>query len=51
MSDPAEVSLLHALHLIHFLRNIEWAISAVGGAQQDLIVGGMQGVADLNWFN
>jgi monoamine oxidase len=46
MSDPCEVSLLHALHVIHALKSIEWSASAVGGAQQDLVVGGMQGVAD-----
>lgn len=46
MSDPSEVSLLHALHLIHSLNNLEWIVSAIGGAQQDLIVGGMQGVAE-----
>lgn len=46
MSDPIEVSLLHALHLIHALKSLEWAVSAVGGAQQDLIDGGMQSVAD-----
>lgn len=46
MSDPSEVSLLHALHLIHSLKSLEWATSARGGAQQDLIKGGMQSVAD-----
>ncbi|WP_419420177.1 flavin monoamine oxidase family protein [Legionella sp. D16C41] len=46
MSDPAEVSLLHGLHLIHSLKSLEWILSAIGGAQQDLIVGGMQGIAD-----
>jgi len=45
MSDPAEVSLLHALHVIHALKSIEWAVGAVGGAQQDLVVGGMHGIA------
>jgi len=46
MSDPAEVSLLHALQLVHALKSLEWVTGAVGGAQQDLVVGGMQGVAD-----
>lgn len=45
MSDPAEVSLLHALHLVHSLKSIEWAVGAVGGAQQDLVVGGQQTIA------
>jgi monoamine oxidase len=45
MSDPAEVSLLHALHVIHALKSIEWAVGAVGGAQQDLVVGGAHGIA------
>jgi monoamine oxidase len=45
MSDPAEVSLLHALHEVHALRNIEWAVGAVGGAQQDLVVGGTHRIA------
>lgn len=46
MSDPSEVSLLHALHLIHSLQNLEWIVSAVGGAQQDLVAGGMQSIAE-----
>lgn len=45
MSDPAEVSLLHALQLIHALQSVQWAVGAVGGAQQDLVVGGNQRVA------
>jgi monoamine oxidase len=46
MSDPSEVSLLHALQVIHALTSIEWAIGAKGAAQQDLVVGGMQGLAE-----
>lgn len=45
MSDPNEVSLLHALHVVHALKSLEWAVGAIGGAQQDLIVGGMQSIA------
>lgn len=46
MSDPSEVSLLHALQLIHSLKSIEWIQSAKGGAQQDVVCGGMQLVAE-----
>jgi len=46
MSDPSEVSLLHALHLVHALKSLEWISGAVGGAQQDVVVGGMQAVAE-----
>lgn len=46
MSDPNEVSLLHALFIVHSLKNIEWIVSEEGGAQQDLLVGGMQGLAE-----
>lgn len=46
MSDPAEVSLLHALQLIHSLKSLEWIQGAKGGAQQDVVVGGMQAVAE-----
>lgn len=44
MSDPSEVSLLHALTVLHSLRNLEWIMMEEGGANQDLIVGGMQGL-------
>jgi monoamine oxidase len=46
MSDPSEVSLLHALHLLHALKSIEWIMSEEGGANQDLVVGGTQAMAD-----
>lgn len=46
MSHPNEVSLLHALFVIHSLNNIEWIVSEEGGAQQDLLVGGMQTLAE-----
>jgi monoamine oxidase len=46
MSDPAEVSLLHALHFIHSCRSIEWVASTIGGAQQDHVVGGTHGIAE-----
>jgi monoamine oxidase len=46
MSDPSEVSLLHALFFIHSFQSMDWILSAHGGAQQDLVVGGMQGIAD-----
>jgi monoamine oxidase len=35
MSDPFEVSLLHALHLVHALKSLEWISGAMGGAGQD----------------
>jgi monoamine oxidase len=40
-SDPAEVSLLHALFLIHSHRNMAHLTSVEGGAQQDRVAGGM----------
>lgn len=46
MSDPSEVSFLHALQLIHSLKSIEWIQGAKGGAQEAVVVGGMQAVAD-----
>lgn len=46
MSDPSEVSLLHALFVIHSLKSIEWIVSEEGGAQQDLLAGGMQLLAE-----
>ena len=46
MSDPAEVSLLHALYFVHSCRSIEWVGSTIGGAQQDHVVGGTQGIAE-----
>lgn len=45
MSDPTEVSLLHALHMVHALKSLEWIVGAAGGSQQDLVVGGMHGLA------
>jgi monoamine oxidase len=47
MSDPSEVSLLHALHLLHSLKSLEWIVSEEGGANQDLMVGGAQALAEL----
>jgi monoamine oxidase len=46
MSDASEVSLLHALHLVHSCQSIEWLTSAIGGAQQDHVVGGTHGIAE-----
>lgn len=46
MSDPAEVSLLHALHMIQALKSMEWIMSERGGAQDTLVVGGTQGLAE-----
>jgi monoamine oxidase len=46
MSDPSEVSLLHALQMLHSLKSLEWITGAEGGAQQDVVVGGMQAVAE-----
>jgi monoamine oxidase len=46
MCDPNEVSLLHALHLIHSSRSIEWLSSTIGGAQQDHVAGGTHGIAE-----
>jgi monoamine oxidase len=39
-SDPSEVSLLGALHLIHSNNGIEDLLNAKGGHQQDRVVGG-----------
>jgi monoamine oxidase len=46
MSDPSEVSLLHALHLLHSLKSLEWIVSEEGGANQDIMVGGAQTLAE-----
>jgi monoamine oxidase len=46
MSDPSEVSLLHALHLLHSLTSLEWIMMEEGGANQDVMVGGAQTLAD-----
>jgi monoamine oxidase len=46
MSDPSEVSLLHGLQMIHALKGLDWVTGAEGGAQQDVVVGGMQAVAE-----
>jgi monoamine oxidase len=45
-SDPSEVSLLHGLHMLHALEGLQWIMACKGGAQQDLVVGGMQTIAD-----
>jgi monoamine oxidase len=39
-SDPREVSLLHALYLIHSHQNLNHLTTIEGGAQQDRLVGG-----------
>lgn len=44
-SDPHEISLLHALFMVHSLNSLEWIISEEGGAQQEMMVGGMQTLA------
>lgn len=44
-SDPSEVSLLAALYLIHSHTSMEVMSSTEGGALQDLVVGGVHGVA------
>lgn len=44
--DPAEVSLLHALHYVHACKSIEWVGATIGGAQQDHVVGGTHGIAE-----
>lgn len=47
MCDPAEVSLLHALHCLRSLQSVEWILKdGPGGAQQDCVIGGMQSLAD-----
>lgn len=46
MSDPSEVSLLHALHVLHSLKSLEWIGSEEGGANQDIMVGGAQTLAE-----
>ncbi len=45
-SDPAEASLLHLLTLVRGSGNIEFLMSLEGGAQQELVAGGMQVVAE-----
>jgi monoamine oxidase len=45
-SDPAELSLLGALYLIAAHGGLERLFAIDGGAQQDRVVGGMQGIAD-----
>lgn len=45
-ADPSEVSLLHALYLARVTGSIEYYVSAKGGADQDLVDGGMQPVAE-----
>jgi len=44
--DPAEASLLHLLMLARGAGSIEYPISLEGGAEQDLVDGGMQQVAE-----
>lgn len=45
-SDPAEVSLLDALYLVHSHQGFERLMSVTGGDQQDRVMGGMQAIAD-----
>jgi monoamine oxidase len=45
-SDPSEVSLLQGLHMLRALQGLQWIMGCKGGAQQDLVVGGMQSIAD-----
>jgi monoamine oxidase len=45
-SDPSEVSLLHVLFHLHSAGGFARQTSIAGGAQQDRVVGGMQGIVD-----
>lgn len=45
-ADPAEVSLLHALYLIAAHGSLDQLFGFDGGAQQDRVAGGMQGIAN-----
>jgi monoamine oxidase len=45
-ADPAEVSLLHALFYLHSNRGLEQLLGTEGGAQQDMVAGGAQSIAD-----
>jgi monoamine oxidase len=45
-SDPAEVSLLHLLYLAHANNNLEYLMTLKGGAEDALVDGTMQVVAE-----
>jgi len=45
-ADPSEVSLLHVLFHLHSAGGFARQTSIEGGAQQDRVVGGMQGIVD-----
>lgn len=45
-ADPADLSLLHALFYIHSGGGLDRLLSSENGAQQDRVVGGMQGLAE-----
>jgi monoamine oxidase len=44
--DPSEVSLLHLLYLIRSAGSLNTLLAIEGGYQQDLVVGGAQGMAN-----
>jgi monoamine oxidase len=44
--DPSEVSLLHLLYLIRSAGSLQTLLAIEGGYQQDLVVGGAQGMAN-----
>jgi monoamine oxidase len=44
--DPSEVSLLHFLYLIRSAGSLQTLLAIEGGYQQDLVVGGAQGMAN-----
>jgi monoamine oxidase len=44
--DPSEVSLLHLLYLIRSAGSLDTLLAIEGGYQQDLVVGGAQGMAN-----
>lgn len=46
-THPDEISLLHALYYIHSGEGLENLTSGAGGAQQDRVEGGMQGLAEV----
>jgi monoamine oxidase len=45
-TDPSEVSLLHTLHYIRANGGLGSMLAVEGGAQQDMVEGGMQSIAD-----
>jgi monoamine oxidase len=45
-ADPADVSLLHALFYVHSNRGLGQLLGTEGGAQQDMVAGGAQSIAD-----